>query len=42
MMLYNDLREWITEVEKFGELRRIPGVDWDLEMGRHHRVVRAQ
>jgi len=32
-MLYNDLREWITEVEKFGELRRVPGVDWDLEMG---------
>ena len=32
-MLYADLRSWITEVEKFGELRRIPGVDWDLEMG---------
>ena len=32
-MLYSDLRSWITEVEKFGELRRIPGVNWDLEMG---------
>ena len=32
-MLYSDLRSWIGEVEKFGELKRIPGVDWDLEMG---------
>ncbi len=32
-MLYSDLRGWIGEVEKFGELKRIPGVDWDLEMG---------
>ena len=32
-MLYSDLRGWITEVEKFGELRRVPNADWDLEMG---------
>ena len=32
-MLYSDLRGWIDEVEKFGELKRIPGVDWNLEMG---------
>ena len=32
-MLYSDLRGWINEVEKFGELKRIPGVDWNLEMG---------
>jgi UbiD family decarboxylase len=32
-MLYSDLRGWIDEVEKFGELRHVPGVDWDLEMG---------
>jgi len=28
-----DLREWIAAVEKRGELRRLNGVDWNLEMG---------
>src|SRR3989475_6721024 len=37
-----DLRSWIDEVEKLGELTRINGADWDVEIGAitelgHHR-----
>ena len=32
-MFYQDLRDWIAKVEGFGELKRVPGVDWNLEMG---------
>ena len=32
-MLYRDLREWLAKVEEAGELKTIPGVDWNLEMG---------
>src|SRR2546430_15030350 len=37
-----DLRSWIDEVEKLGELARINGADWDVEIGAitelgHHR-----
>lgn len=28
-----DLREWMAAVDARGELRRLNGVDWDLEMG---------
>ncbi len=28
-----DLRAWLDEVEKFGELERVPGADWNLEIG---------
>lgn len=28
-----DLRDWIAGVEKRGELKRLNGVDWNLEMG---------
>jgi len=28
-----DLREWIARVEALGELKRVSGVDWNLEMG---------
>jgi UbiD family decarboxylase len=28
-----DLREFLARIEKAGELLRIPGVDWNLEMG---------
>lgn len=28
-----DLREWIARVESIGELKRVSGVDWHLEMG---------
>lgn len=30
---HGDLREWIDRVEEIGELMRIDGVDWNLEMG---------
>src|SRR5260370_6868636 len=37
-----DLRGWIDQVEKLGELKRIEGADWDVEIGAitemgHHR-----
>ncbi|MBI4526256.1 MAG: UbiD family decarboxylase [Deltaproteobacteria bacterium] len=28
-----DLREWVAAVEERGELRRLAGADWDLEIG---------
>jgi UbiD family decarboxylase len=30
---HRDLREWIERVEQHGELMRVEGVDWNLEMG---------
>ena len=32
-MSYRDLRGWIDAVEAFGELKRINGADWNLELG---------
>ena len=32
-MAYQDLRGWLSEVEKLGQLRRIHGAHWRLEMG---------
>ncbi len=29
----NDLRDWLAEVEKMGELQRVDEADWDLEVG---------
>lgn len=31
--MHNDLREWIADVEKFGEIKHISGFDSNLEMG---------
>jgi UbiD family decarboxylase len=28
-----DLRPWLSEVEKLGELRKVEGADWNLELG---------
>ncbi len=28
-----DLRSWMAEVENLGELKRIDGADWDVEIG---------
>src|ERR671918_1764860 len=28
-----DLRPWLAEVEKLGELREVRGADWNLELG---------
>ena len=30
---YNDLRDWLEIVDSVGELKKIDGVDWNLEMG---------
>ncbi len=32
-MGYRDIREWLNQVDGFGELQRIEGADWDLEIG---------
>ena len=32
-MLYHDLRGWIDRADQFGELRRVEGADWNLEIG---------
>ena len=32
-MEYTDLRGWIQKVDELGELRRVDGADWNLEMG---------
>src|ERR687885_471907 len=37
-----DLRSWMAEIEQLGELKRINGADWDVEIGAitelgHHR-----
>ena len=30
---YTDLRDWLEIVDSFGELKKIDGADWNLEMG---------
>src|SRR5258705_13319837 len=30
---YDDVREWLKIVEAMGELKRVDGADWDLEIG---------
>ena len=30
---YEDVRQWLELVESMGELKRIDGADWDLEIG---------
>ena len=32
-MSYRDLREWLEQVDAMGELRTVPGCDWNLEIG---------
>ena len=32
-MAYKDLREWLSQVDAMGQLKKIDGADWDLEMG---------
>lgn len=36
---YKDLREWLEIVDSLGELKRIDGVDWNLEMGALSELV---
>src|SRR5207253_9961261 len=28
-----DLRDWLQDIEQLGELQRVEGADWDLEIG---------
>src|SRR5437773_10630177 len=32
-MQYRGLRDWLEQVDKMGELRRVDGAHWDVEMG---------
>ena len=32
-MNYEGLRDWLAKVDQLGELRKLDGVDWNLEMG---------
>jgi 4-hydroxy-3-polyprenylbenzoate decarboxylase len=32
-MAFKDLRDWLNEVEKMGQLKKVDGANWDLEMG---------
>lgn len=41
-MGYRDLREWLNQVESFGELRTIEGADWDLEIGAITEMARKE
>lgn len=41
-MPYKDLREWIARVEEMGELVRMEGVDWNLEMGALTEIIRKE
>jgi len=36
---YRDLREWLDQVEKLGELKVVRGAHWDLEMGGLAEIV---
>ncbi|HEY7067809.1 MAG TPA: UbiD family decarboxylase [Chloroflexota bacterium] len=31
--MYHDLRDWLDQVDALGQLRRVNGADWDLELG---------
>ena len=35
-MQYRGLRGWLEQVDKMGELRKVDGAHWDVEMGAHH------
>src|SRR3990170_772362 len=38
-MGYKDLRDWLEEVERMGELRALKGADWNLEIGAIRELV---
>lgn len=41
-MSYRDLREWLDQVNEFGELRTVEGADWDLEIGAITEMARKE
>src|ERR1051325_12210520 len=36
---YEDVRQWLELVESMGELKRIDGADWNLEIGAIAEVI---
>ena len=38
-MAYEDMREWIIEAEKLGELRVVKGASWEKDIGLAAEVV---
>ena len=36
---YGDLREWIVEAERLGELKRVDGASWERDIGLASEVV---
>ena len=38
--MYRDLREWLARAEALGDLERVQGAHWDLEIGGITEVVR--
>ena len=41
-MSYRGLREWLSQVESFGELRTVEGADWNLEIGAITEMARKE
>ena len=39
---YEDLRDWLEIVDGMGELKKIDGADWNLEMGTLAELVARQ
>ena len=38
-LTYEDMREWIVEAEKLGELRVVDGLSWEKDIGEVAEVV---
>src|SRR3970040_2344868 len=36
---YEDLREWLAQAEKLGEVRHVKGASWQSEIGRAAEIV---
>jgi 4-hydroxy-3-polyprenylbenzoate decarboxylase len=41
-MSYRDLRQWLDQVNDFGELKTVEGADWDLEIGAITEMARKE
>ncbi len=41
-MSYRDLREWLKQVDDFGELKTVEGANWDLEIGAITEMARKE
>jgi 3-polyprenyl-4-hydroxybenzoate decarboxylase len=40
--MYSDLREWLKQIEGLGELKKITGAHWDVEMGPLTQLMHEQ